>query len=44
MPGGSSKYALTGSAEMGDAVTGKLALLVYTRVVDVESGVSAIHT
>ena len=42
--GGSSKYVLTGSAEMGDAVTGKLALLVYTRVVDVESGVSAIHT
>ena len=36
--GGSSHYVLAGQAEMGDTLTGKMALLVFARTVDTESG------
>jgi hypothetical protein len=37
--GGSAKYVLAGSVEVGEGVGGKLGLLVFTRTVDVESKV-----
>lgn len=36
--GGSGEYVLTGLGEIGDALYGKTALLVFARTVDVESG------
>jgi len=36
--GGSGRYVLAGLTETGDALYGKMALLVYARTVDVESG------
>ena len=39
--GGSGQYVLAGLAEIGDALYGKTALLVFARTVDLESG--AIH-
>jgi len=36
--GGSGRYVLAGLTEIGDALYGKMALLVYARTVDVESG------
>lgn len=36
--GGSAHYVLAGSAEIGDALTGRTAILLFARTVDVESG------
>jgi hypothetical protein len=36
--GGSGRYVLAGLTEIGDALYGKMALLVFARTVDVESG------
>lgn len=36
--GGPARYVLAGSAEIGDALYGKMAILVFARASDVESG------
>jgi hypothetical protein len=36
--GGSGRYVLAGSAEIGDAISGRTAILLFARTVDVESG------
>lgn len=36
--GGSAHYVLAGSAEIGDALTGRTAILLFARTVDMESG------
>ena len=36
--GGSGRYVLAGSAEIGDAISGRTAILCFARTVDVESG------
>ena len=39
-PGGSAKFEICGTSEMGDSAHGKSALVLFARTSDVESGVS----